>query len=497
MKKTEIVYTTDLHGSLMSHNYVDGANTYSGLVRLSSLLKQKRQENPDLILIDNGDINQGTPLVTYDQKYDTHTMMAKALNQLNYTYSNLGNHDFNYGIDNLNLHINHLNSKLLTSNIELDNTSIGQTQYHKTTHGTIAFIGVVTDYLINWEQPETLSRMKITSVLETVKKEIYTARLNADYIIVAYHGGLERDPITLESTETLNGENIGIQLVLENPEIDVLLTGHQHRSLVTTLNQTLIVQAGFNGQQVGLIELDETGFIGHLLDLSNYPIDVEFEKNFTEIEAKTQTWLDEVIGYSESSLLIDDLLEAQKQFHPLAQFINQVLLEYTQADIAFSSFFNTTIGFDRKITYRQLIANYPFPNTLFVKKVPGTILLQYLEKNANYWDLDEENQLIISFEKLFPKLQYYDYDFVTGIHFDIDVSQPVGQRIVNHNIDPLRNYSIVMNNYRAQGGSDSWMLKETETIYDDGREVIDILYDYLLNHQPITIKPVYLTQIIY
>ncbi len=497
MKKIEILYTTDLHGSLFSHDYVQGKDIQSGLVRFSSLVKTMRSANPDLILVDNGDINQGTPLVTYDQKLGDHRLMASALNQIGYTYSNLGNHDFNYGIDNLKVHLERLDSKLLTSNIEVEDNLVGRTQYHKTPLGTIAFIGVVTDYLVNWEHPETLEQLTIYSVLDTVKKEIQIAKSKANYIVVVYHGGLERDPISLEPTEVLNGENVGIQLVLENPEIDVLLTGHQHRSLVQQLNNCLILQAGSNGQSAGLIELDETGFKGSLIPLADVPIDESFANNFLEIEAEAQLWLDEVIGFSQEPLIIDDIVQAQKEFHPLAQFINQVLLEYTGADIAFSSFFNTTVGFDREITYRQLIANYPFPNTLFVKEVPGTVLLEYLEKNADYWSLDENNQVIVSLDKIYPKIQYYDYDFVSGIEFDINLRQPIGSRIVNHNINLTKNYRVVMNNYRAQGGSNALMLKACKTLYDDGREVIDILYDYLINNQPLKIRPTYLTKLIY
>lgn len=495
MKKTQILYTTDLHGSVFSHNYVDGSDTFSGLVRLSSLLKDLRERNPDLILIDNGDINQGTPLVTYDQKEGNHLLMSSAFNVLGYDYANLGNHDFNYGIDNLIDHLENLEAKLLTSNIYVKDKIIGHSQLHQTPTGVFAFIGVVTDHLVNWEHPETLKQIKIKATLETVKKEVEKVKTTADYIVVLYHGGLEKDPITLEPTEAFTGENIGVQMALEIPEIDVLLTGHQHRALVHTINNTLVVQAGFNGQMVGLIEHDDQGFQASLISLENAPIDESFQERFLTIEKRTQIWLDEVIGKSPQPLLIDDLVKAQKTFHPLAQFINQVLLEHTGAEVALSSLFNTSIGFDTEITYRQLIANYPFPNTLFVKEVPGNILLDYLEQNAMYWTKDQQGEIHVAPEKLVPKIQYYDYDFVTGVEFDIDVSQPFGQRIVHHNIDLNRVYRVVMNNYRAQGGSQATMLKNCKTIIDDGREVIDILYDYLRQHQPLQIKKTKLTNV--
>ena len=495
MNKLQILYTTDIHGSLFSHNYVDGKNNHSGLTRLSTLVRMLRASNPDLILIDNGDINQGTPLVTYDQKNANHQLMSLALNALGYDYANLGNHDFNYGIENLLIHLQNLDADLLTSNIEVRDQVLGETKLHPTPFGVIAFIGVVTDYLHNWEQPDTLKQMKIKTVLETVQQEVAKVKDRADHIVVLYHGGLERDPDTLEPTEALTGENIGIQLAFEVPEIDVLLTGHQHRTLVKKVNNTLIIQAGNEAQKVGLVEFDEDGFHGKIIELGPYATDPTFEQPFLAIEQETQLWLDDVIGYSDKPLIVTDLVSAQKNFHPLACFLNQVILEYTGAEVALSSFFNTTFGFDTQITYRQLIANYPFPNTLFVKEVPGIVLLEYLEKNATYWSKDDQGHVVVSPDKLIPKLQYYDYDFVTGVQFDIDVSKPIGQRIINHQIDLNKTYRVVMNNYRAQGGSHSFMLRDCATVFEDGREVIDILYDYLIEHQPIEIKETYLTKV--
>src|SRR5699024_7196901 len=121
---------------------------------------------------------------------------------------------------------------------------IGQSQILKNKNRdlNIGLVGVVTDYIENWEKESNLTDIDILSVFETVEKEVKKIREEVDQLIVFYHGGLERDPDTGEKTETLTGENIGYRLLTEIEGIDLLITGHQHRSFVNNVNNTLVVK---------------------------------------------------------------------------------------------------------------------------------------------------------------------------------------------------------------------------------------------------------------
>src|SRR5699024_7693875 len=75
-----------------------------------------------------------------------------------------------------------------------------------------------------------------------------------------YHGGFESDPLTGEATEPHTGENEGYKILTEIPEIDVFLTGHQHRRLNLVTRDTAIVQPGYRGEAVGIASnKDEKG----------------------------------------------------------------------------------------------------------------------------------------------------------------------------------------------------------------------------------------------
>lgn len=101
-----IMETTDLHSNMMDFDYYkDTATEKFGLVRTASLINDARNEVKNSVLVDNGDLIQGSPLADYISAKglkagDVHPVY-KALNTLDYTVGTLGNHEFNYGLDYL------------------------------------------------------------------------------------------------------------------------------------------------------------------------------------------------------------------------------------------------------------------------------------------------------------------------------------------------------------------------------------------------------------
>ncbi|SQB25825.1 bifunctional 2',3'-cyclic nucleotide 2'-phosphodiesterase/3'-nucleotidase periplasmic precursor protein [Citrobacter koseri] len=101
-----IMETTDLHSNMMDFDYYkDTATEKFGLVRTASLINAARNEVKNSVLVDNGDLIQGSPLGDYMaakglKAGDIHPVY-KALNTLDYAVGNLGNHEFNYGLDYL------------------------------------------------------------------------------------------------------------------------------------------------------------------------------------------------------------------------------------------------------------------------------------------------------------------------------------------------------------------------------------------------------------
>jgi len=491
MGKIRILATSDVHGCVGTFSYADHCDLGCGLTRFSSAVKQYRTQG-ETIVLDNGDILQGTPFLTIANKPSSKPhVLSQIMNRIGYDFVNLGNHDFNFGYSVLDRYLNDLSAPCLTSNITYNDTAFGNSQLIPTKDNkTIALIGVCTDYIPHWEKPGHIKHMTFNDPIETVKREIIRLRPLADVVIVMYHGGLERDPFNGTPTERFTGENVGYQIALLEG-IDVLITGHQHRSFLTKINNTQVVQTTFNALEFAEISIDfeASPKIGLVIRKTrDFPSDPEIEAIAKETEAITQIWLDEALGHiSGPSLKISDPFQARLHKHPLVSFINQVQTEVSGAQLSACALFNGVRGFNPDITYRDIVATYIYPNTLVVKRMDRATLKEFLEKCAEYFSI-KDGKIIVTPSFDDPKPQHFNYDMVDGIDYTIKVSNPIGQRIVKmeyqgKEIKSDATFTIVMNNYRAVGGGDFMMVPPCETVLEVNRDMSEQLAEAIQKHK--------------
>ena len=231
----------------------------------------------------------------------------------------------------------------------------------------------------------------------------------ADYIIVCYHGGFEKSlDGTNTPTEKLTKENQGSELLEKYNSINMVLSGHQHRSFITMINGVLCSQPLHNGQKFSKIILDtETNEVSYeLVDVSllNDEINEDMEKIFNNVETELKDYLDREIGCFDKDIVIDDIFEARLKGHPFINFLHQVQLESSEADFSALSLFDSSIGFKKNVSIRDILINYPYPNTLMVLKVKGEKLKEAIEKAATYFSI-EDGKIKISDCFLIPKVQ--------------------------------------------------------------------------------------------
>jgi len=496
MKKIRILITTDIHGSLFPHYYHNNEIAPYSLSRISTIIKKFR-EKEEVIVIDNGDILQGSPFSAYAAENNiSPTPLASALNSLQYDYINLGNHDFNYGEEYLFDYLNKSNAFSICGNALYKGKAIGQSKIHETQGIKIAFIGVVTQYIPNWEQAQNIKNFTFIDAFDYVQTEVERLKEEADYLVVVYHGGLERDLDSNMATEVLTGENLGSKMINEIAEIDVLVTGHQHRSIAYNSEKIVVVQANYNGNELMSIELDidKKELKGSLIEVKDFAVDQAFLKPFLALEASVQKHLDQPLGrLASGDLLIEDPLEARLNKHPLVSFSNQILFSLAKdAQLASSALFNTVPGFNEFVSLRDLVNNYIYPNSFAVIKMSGKNVRAMLEKSAEFFALDND-EIIINPEFIKPKIQLYNYDMVDGIDYTIKVSNSKGERIITclyqgKEIADDDYFKVVMNNYRAVGGGDFSMVKESELLYEIPTDMISAVIDYFRQHPVVHIN---------
>ncbi len=135
---------------------------------------------------------------------------------------------------------------------------------------------------------------------------------------------------------------------------------------------------------------------------------------------------------------------------------------------------------------RDIINNYPFPNTFQVLKLTGAGIKDALEKSASYFTLNDKNEITINDAFLYPKPQHFNYDMYGGITYTIHVREPIGQRVTDIKVgnEPLisdKIYTICVNNYRAVGGGNYDMFAEAPVVKDIQEEGSQLLIDFVTN----------------
>lgn len=494
MDKITILQTSDLHGYLSNHDFINQKNW--GLYSLTGHIKKYNKK--ESLLIDSGDFLQGSPLAhfAFEQKLNENPIIS-LFNAVKYDALSLGNHEFNYGLEYLSKSLKAFNGDILCANIEGIENKLKSKPYeiYEKKGVKIGIIGLTTSYIPNWEQKENIKGLKFLDPVETYGRYEKELKEKADIIVVNYHGGFECDINNIKKpTERLTKENQASEMIKKYDSINLILSGHQHRNIATKINNTFVVQPANNGQYLSKIEIDvdkKEVMSVDLLEADENNINSELKNITKEVEENTEKYLDEIVGELEEDIIIEDIFKARSQGHPLINLINKVQKDASGAMISACSIFDTAVGFKKDISMRDLIANYPYPNTFVVIELTGKQILEAMEVSARYFEV-ENDELIISEEFTYPKLQNYQYDIFYGIDYEIDVTKDHGNRVKakykGKELEKEKKYTIVINNYRASNVSWYPMYKEGRVIKEIDKNMVDLLSEYIKEQRIVEIE---------
>ena len=493
--KLAIYHTSDLHGYVYPTNYVKEQQL--GILKIGSYILNDQKNYDASLKIDCGDLLQGSALAHYlsKQKLDKNPIL-EGLEFIGYDAYVIGNHEFNYGLEYLNNSYKHVEDKIINSNIEGLEFNTKPYKIFNFNGFRVACIGFTTSFIPNWEHEKNIINLKFLNPVEMYGKNEKELKEKADYIIVCYHGGFEKSlDGTNTPTEKLTKENQGSELLEKYNSINMVLSGHQHRSFITMINGVLCSQPLHNGQKFSKIILDtETNEVSYELvnvSLLNDEINEDMEKIFNNVETELKDYLDREIGCFDKDIVIDDIFEARLKGHPFINFLHQVQLEASEADFSALSLFDSAIGFKKNVSIRDILINYPYPNTLMVLKVKGDKLKEAIEKAATYFSI-EDGKIKISDSFLIPKVQNYNYDMFAGLDYEIDLSRDFGNRVISmkkdgKDIDLDKYYKVVMNNYRATNTSIYPSYEGAEVIKEINVDVSELIINYFLKHHNVKV----------
>ena len=245
-----VLETTDLHTNIMDFNYYSGKEDPTiGLARTASLIHAARQESKNSVLVDNGDLLQGSPMGDYMAKVglqmgDVHPAY-KAMNLLDYEVGNIGNHEFNYGLDFLNKSLHGAKFPYINANVYCADENGCWNNVKKGEHlftpyiikekqivdseGNnqtikIGYIGFVPPQILLWDKQNLTGKVKVEDIVETAKKYVPEMKAKgADLIIAIPHSGIGStenpgDPMAENATYALTNVK----------DINAIMFGHSH-----------------------------------------------------------------------------------------------------------------------------------------------------------------------------------------------------------------------------------------------------------------------------
>src|SRR6266542_154692 len=255
-----ILHTTDLHGHILPTSDYDGTADRGGLARCVTQIRRWRRQNSNSILIDVGDVYQGTD-VSLRNKGE---LMIDLFNHLKYDAWIAGNHEFDWGIETFINALQRSTMKVLAANTVLDGKAAGacsdlqhpfskiQPLIVKEIAGVkLAIIGVTTPGMPFWLAPEFTRGIEFQNPVEPVRRAITRAKgEGAAVIVVRGHMGLKM---------RAGGDDFAhcvMSLTSEFPEAAVFIAGHTHQAIPSRLtNGVLFTQADHFGIHVGRVDL--------------------------------------------------------------------------------------------------------------------------------------------------------------------------------------------------------------------------------------------------
>lgn len=478
-----IVETTDIHTNLMDYDYYkDKPSQQIGLARTATLVKEAREEVKNSVLVDNGDLLQGSPMGDYmaDKGLEAGEVHPayKAMNQLDYDAGNIGNHEFNYGLDFLAESINDANFPYINANVYDAETKehyfkpyIIKAHTFKDTAGVeheikVGYIGFVPPQIMVWDKKNLEGKVFARDIKETAEELIPQMKKEGANIIVAIpHSGVSTNPYK-------QGEENSTYYLSEVEGIDAIAFGHSHAVFPGkgfdnlqgidnengTINGVAAVMPGRWGSHVGVMDLtlkqkDGTWSVASGESEARPIFDKENNKSLAAADEGilkalendhkgTRDFVNQPIGqaddvmYSFLALVQDD---------PTIQIVNLAQKDYVERFIqgdpdldgtpvlsAAAPFkaggrgndpTNFTEVESGQLTFRNAADLYLYPNTLVAMKVTGKEVKEWLECSAGQFKQIDINstapQQLINWDGF----RTYNFDVIDGVNYQIDITQ--------------------------------------------------------------------------
>ena len=490
-KTISIYHTSDVHGWYSARpakwDKANSTRTVGGFAALSSLLKTEK--NP-YILLDSGDMFQGTPEGNFTRGMASVILM----NQLGYTAALVGNHDYDYTEDNLKALVSSAAFPMLGANVYIKATgkNAGYLKPYiiiEKAGERIAVLGIAGVHTSHSTLPANVAHLAFADEpAETVKWMEEIRKQKPDAIIVLAHIGIGGDfggkkvdlsTITLTDEETAYGT---VPVARAAKDAAVVIGGHNHTGLLTGYfdkpSSTLVAESFWGLTDVTKVDLDFDDATGKFKGAKAALIplwtdktgqDAEVIKTVSSLSVEVNKAMDKPV--SETAV---DLASSQEGLDSsIGNWMTDAMRRQSGTDLAFQNSAGIRAGFTKgPIAMRDIYQVMPFENTLVTLTMTGAQLSELFLDNLHH------GKSYLQVSGLTLKFHEGPDGKVTEIHIERGGKE----------IKAEDKFSVVTNNYLTTGGTGGKVFLKAGNMQDTMRPVRDALIQDL-KENPVTAVP--------
>lgn len=512
-----VLSTNDVHGTWFDSTYVGGRVRKSIFAINHYVDSVRKADGPEnVLLIDAGDCLQGDNATYYYNFVDTTSrhLFSRIMEYMKYDAIAMGNHDVETGhpvYDRVQKELVKGGSEFLAGNAVKNDGSGTYFPLYKVVKKAglkIAVLGYTNANIKAWLSEELWSGMHFVSIADIIQRDVDYVREKEkpDVLVASMHSACGKGDGTILEAEALDAFN-SVQ------GVDWLICGHDHVPYVETRENSALLNSGSHSRYLahGKMHLKVEGgkVVSKSFETDLIPVDARmadpvmretFRPEFEAVKAFTV----QKVGTLVTDLRTRDSYAGQSDYMNVLHFVTLNRPD-VEISIAAPLTFNGTIK-KGDLLFNDLFTIYPFENQLYVVKMTGREIHDYLEYSYDQWinTVSRPGEHIL---KITPRHdsrtgqqgwsfvnRSYNFDSAAGINYTVDVTKPSGSRVDiasmagGQPFDPGKTYFVAMTSYRASGGGGILQAigidtdKITDRVVEYYPEIRNILYNYLLEH---------------
>ncbi|MHC1747881.1 MAG: bifunctional UDP-sugar hydrolase/5'-nucleotidase [Cellulosilyticaceae bacterium] len=452
-----IFHTNDVHG-----NVEDNGKDVIGFAKMATYVADYKKEHNNVIVLDGGDMFQGLPFANIEKG---HSVVPLA-NQVGYDAMVPGNHEFDFGADNLLKIKDELKYDMLSANVYKDGKTVFKPYVVKEVAGLkVGIFGITTPETVSTTHPNNIKGYVFKELIPVAQETVKTLRETekVDLVIMVGHLGVEGDLTSISVAEKVEG-------------IDVIVDGHSHTTLPEgkMVKDTLIVSATTALKNIGQVEInvqdgkvvDKTAKLLAYEDLKAVIPNEAITNKIKETKATQEKELNIVVGKTEKELVGEREVVRTGESN-LGQLATAAMMDISDADIALTNGGGIRASIKAgDITKKDVVTVFPFGNTIMVKEMKGSDIVAALEHGVSKYP--EANG---------------GFPHTAGITYTLDGTKEPGNRVSDLKVagEPIvldKMYSVVTNDFTAAGG-DGYVMFKDYPVKHEYNTLMDTLLAYV------------------